>query len=111
MNKNAINTHGNFTAPATKVAVKENYLSEKDAEFNRFGIVSMAVIAVGIFGGAVVGVGGIQSDFALISVEMESGELNFCCSGCQNVYAIKPQIDNTVGGVKEETPLQVPSCH
>lgn len=41
---------------------------EKDAEFNRFGIVSMALLVVGCLGGIAVGMGAIEYLWSLIIV-------------------------------------------
>lgn len=40
----------------------------KNAEFNRFGLISVVILVIGCLGGLTVGLGAVQSTFAMILV-------------------------------------------
>lgn len=48
--------------------VTKNSAWEKDAEFNRFGLISMVLLIVGCLGGITVGMGAIDYTWSLIAV-------------------------------------------
>jgi hypothetical protein len=46
--------------------MEENII--KNAEFNRFGLISVVILIIGCLGGLTVGLGAVESTFALIMV-------------------------------------------
>ncbi|MFK7785686.1 MAG: hypothetical protein AB8B56_11250 [Crocinitomicaceae bacterium] len=52
----------------TVTKVNQNYAWEKDAEFNRFGLITVFILIVGCLGGITVGMGAIDHLWSLILV-------------------------------------------
>jgi hypothetical protein len=60
------NTAQNHKQTVTKV--NQNQKWEKDAEFNRFGLISVVLLIVGCLGGITVGMGAIDYVWSLIMI-------------------------------------------